>query len=94
MNGKILGPGSVSVPAVLNIAALENPDGSGPETLRDRWIAVALHGIMSRESSTLASSEILGRAAVAAADAALRYRDAPRTSPASCAGPSGAGQEG
>lgn len=80
---KILGPGAVSVPAVLSFLGIETPDGPGPITIRDMMILVALHGAMARESSILAPAAALARQAVAVADEALRARDAERSAPSS-----------
>lgn len=76
-------PGARDVPAMIAFEGLEMPDGHGIASLRDRLIAVAMHAILSRESSTLAPSGHLGRLVVGLADAVLAARAAPSPAPAS-----------
>ncbi len=92
--GKIIGPSTVSVPVVLSLTGLELPDGPGPVSLRDLMILVAVHGAMSRESTTLASAGALARQAVAVADEVLRARAVAQIAPATPVPPPPAVQGG
>jgi hypothetical protein len=87
VNGKLIGPNSLSVPAGISILALETGTGVAPLTLRQLYAGLALHALLGRESSTTVGGATIARLAVATVDEALAALAVPRPGPASSSGP-------
>lgn len=63
--------GQQSIPMGVNLTGLETATGIALESRRERFVMVALHALISRESSAAIGSTPLARVAVRFADAAL-----------------------
>lgn len=87
MAGQILAPGQMGVPMGITMHGFLDDKTVAVESLRARFALAALHALLSRETSTLLSAAVLGRQAVAAADAALAALAVPVVAPASSAVP-------
>lgn len=82
MNGKLITPGAMSIPAQASVIFLQAGGQIEPLSLRDLYILVALHAFCSSGGATLSLAQLAARRAVEIADATLEARAAQGTSPA------------